>query len=151
MIRLRPMRESDLDDVLALERVCFADPWVREAFLAEIDDSPQIRWPMIAVGPDLAGYVVAWFIEDEAHLANLAVAPAERRRGLGRRLVEAVLEEARRRGARWVRLEVRVTNEPALRLYGGFGFLPVGLRKAYYADNQEDALLLELDLTAGRD
>jgi ribosomal-protein-alanine N-acetyltransferase len=145
-IRLRLMQERDLEAVLGLERTCFADPWVREAFLAEIEGSPHIRWPVVAVGSGLAGYVVAWFIEDETHLANLAVVPACRRRGLGRRLVRAVLTEAARRRARWIRLEVRGSNMAALALYQSMGFRPVGRRKHYYADNGEDALLLELDL-----
>lgn len=145
-IRLRLMQERDLEAVLDLERTCFADPWVRAAFLAEIEDAPHIRWPVVAVGPELAGYVVAWFIEDETHLANLAVAPACRRQGLGHRLVGAVLTEAARRGARWIRLEVRDSNTAALALYHAFGFRPVGRRKHYYVDNGEDALLLELDL-----
>lgn len=147
-IRLRLMQERDLEAVLELERVCFTDPWVREAFLAEIEDAPHIRWPVVAVGSALAGYVIAWFIEDETHLANLAVAPAFRRRGLGRRLVRAVLSEAARRGARWIRLEVRGSNTAALTLYQAMGFRPVGRRKHYYADNGEDALLLECDLEA---
>jgi ribosomal-protein-alanine N-acetyltransferase len=146
-IRMRLMEEQDLEAVLALERTCFADPWVREAFLAEIGDAPPVRWPLVAMGVELAGYVVAWFIEDEAHLANLAVAPEFRRRGLGRRLVRAVLEEAARRGTRWIRLEVRESNAAARALYQALGFRPVGRRRSYYADNGEDALLLELDLT----
>jgi ribosomal-protein-alanine N-acetyltransferase len=145
-VRLRLMDERDLEAVLALERACFADPWSRESFLAEIEDSPQIRWPLVAVGEELAGYVVAWFVEDEAHLANLAIAPGYRRRGLASRLVRAVLAEARRRGSRWIQLEVRVTNTAALALYQGLGFRSVGRRHQYYADTREDAWIMQFDL-----
>jgi ribosomal-protein-alanine N-acetyltransferase len=146
MIRLRPMTEADLEAVVALEAECFADPWVQESFRAEIEGTPDVRWPLVAVGPELAGYVVAWFVADEAHLANLAVAVPYRRRGLGRRMVETVIAEAVRRGARWVQLEVRVSNSAALGLYQGLGFRAVGRRRQYYADTGEDAWVMQLDL-----
>ncbi len=146
-VLLRMMDCADLDQVVALERSCFGDPWPRESFQAELADAPRVRWPLVAFrGGSLAGYVIGWFIEDEAHLANLAVAPALRRRGLGRRLLAALLAEASRRGSRWILLEVRPSNLAALSLYGEFGFRPVGRRRAYYADTQEDALVMQLEL-----
>ena len=144
---LRLMQFGDLDEVVALERESFGDPWHREAFLAEIRGAPRVRWPVVAFCPDgLAGYVIAWFVADEAQVANLAVAPSQRGRGLGRRLLEAVLEEARERGCRSVHLEVRPSNTVALSLYESAGFRQVGRRRHYYADTGEDALVMRLDL-----
>ena len=141
------MAMGDLSEVAELEKVCFRDPWSRASFEAELRAEPTSWCWIVRIGGQLAGYMIAWFIEDEAHLANLAVAPEFRRRGLGRRLVRAVLEEAARRGTRWIRLEVRESNAAARALYQALGFRPVGRRRSYYADNGEDALLLELDLT----
>jgi ribosomal-protein-alanine N-acetyltransferase len=147
---IRLMRVEDLEEVLDLERRSFGDPWQRESFLMEIEGAPRVRWPLVALGPaGLAGYVVAWFVADEAQIANLAIVPGLRRRGLGRLLLERVLAEARRRGCRCAHLEVRPSNAAALSLYAGLGFRPVGRRRQYYADTGEDALVMRLDLPAG--
>jgi len=145
---LRPMRAGDLDAVTALERVCFSDPWSRQSFESEIDDPDNIHWARVALRDErLAGYVIGWFVLDEAHVANLAVAPMYRFLGLGRRLLLLSIGEARRRQARWLGLEVRPSNAAALALYQGLGFRLTGVRKRYYRDNGEDALVLTLDLT----
>jgi ribosomal-protein-alanine N-acetyltransferase len=145
---VRPMGACDLDAVVALERVCFSDPWSRQSFEAEIDDPDDIHWARVALRDErLAGYVIGWFVLDEAHVANLAVAPMYRFLGLGRRLLLLAVGEARRRQARWLGLEVRPSNSAALALYRGLGFRLTGVRKGYYRDNREDALVLTLDLT----
>ncbi len=145
---LRPMRAADLEAVTALERHCFSDPWSRQSFESEIDDPEDIHWARVALRDGrLAGYVIGWFVLDEAHVANLAVAPMYRFLGLGRRLLLLAIGEARRRGARWLGLEVRPSNAAALALYRGLGFRLTGVRKRYYRDNGEDALVLTLDLT----
>jgi ribosomal-protein-alanine N-acetyltransferase len=145
------MRGEDLDRVLQLERRCFGDPWSRASFESEVADHDGLHWAQVALrGSRLAGYVVAWFVLDEAHVANLAVAPMYRFHGLGRRLVRLALSEARRRGARWVGLEVRMSNAAARALYGSFGFKPTGRRRGYYRNGEarEDALVMTLDLSA---
>ncbi|MCK4412147.1 MAG: ribosomal protein S18-alanine N-acetyltransferase [Candidatus Eisenbacteria sp.] len=149
-LALRPMGEDDLDAVVALERACFGDPWPRACFQAEVDEAPDVRWPLVAVGPGgPAGFAIAWFIGDKVQIANLAVAPAYRRRGLGRRFLEAILAEAERRGAREIHLEVRDSNAAALALYRRIGFRIVGRRRHYYGEGGEDALLMRQDLTPG--
>ena len=145
---LRLMQTGDLDGVVALERESFGDPWRRESFLAEIRGAPRVRWPLVAIGPDgLAGYVIAWFVADEAQVANLAVSPGLRGRGLGRLLLRAVLAEAHERDCRSVHLEVRPSNAIARALYESTGFREVGRRRHYYADTGEDALVMRLDLS----
>lgn len=145
---VRPMERADLPAVLALERVCFTDPWSRQSFEAEIADPDDIRWARVALrGDRLAGYVICWFVLDEAHVANLAVSPMYRFLGLGRRLLGLSIAEARARRARWLGLEVRPSNAAALALYRSEGFQLTSVRKRYYRDNLEDALVLTLDLT----
>ena len=152
MFEFRLMSEGDLEGVLQLERACFQDPWEQESFESEIAGAPRTRWPLVAVRDDaLAGYVIAWFIEGQAHVANLAVAPEWRRQGLGFQLMRAAIVEALRRGARWIGLEVRASNRPAVSLYRKMGFRPAGLRKGYYSDVREDALVMTLVLAQEAD
>ncbi|MCK4305762.1 MAG: ribosomal protein S18-alanine N-acetyltransferase [Candidatus Eisenbacteria sp.] len=151
---IRPMMPADLDKVLVLERRCFADPWPRESFEIESSGDQGVHWSMVALrGQRLAGYVIAWYVLDKAHLANLAVSPMYRHLGLGRQLVELALEEARTRGARGMDLEVRPTNEAATALYSKMGFRLAGKRKGYYRGTPgcEDALVMTFDLSGSSD
>jgi [ribosomal protein S18]-alanine N-acetyltransferase len=145
---VRRMQAGDLDAVAALEQVCFSDPWSRLSFESEIGDPDGIHWAQVALREGrMAGYVIGWFVLDEAHIANLAVAPMYRFLGLGRRMLLLAIGEARRREARWLGLEVRPSNAAGMALYRGLGFRLTGVRKRYYRDNGEDALVLTLDLT----
>jgi [ribosomal protein S18]-alanine N-acetyltransferase len=141
-LEIRPMIESDLDAVVAMEVACFPDAWSRESFESEVND-PQIHWPLVAFHRnELIGYLVVWYVLDEAHIANICISPPYRRKGLATQLFTAALAEARRRGTRRFDLEVRVSNEQARKLYENLGFAPLGIRRRYYADNREDALLM---------
>lgn len=144
---LRDLKPEDLDRVLALENEVFIDPWIRESFEAEIGSVEGVHWARTAWrGSRLAGYVVAWFVLDEVHLANLAIAKVYRHLGLGGLLLECMLEEARLRSSRWVGLEVRQSNEGAQAFYRKYGFRPAGIRKGYYRVGREDALVMALEL-----
>jgi ribosomal-protein-alanine N-acetyltransferase len=148
-IMLRRADAGDLDAVVTIERASFTDPpWSRDSFLALVD-SPRAYFTVACESPGggVIGYVVAWFVADEAEIANLAVAPERRGRGVGSRLLDAALAEARVAGARVVHLEVRDSNAAARALYGSRGFSPVGRRRHYYRDPVEDALLLRRDVT----
>ncbi|HZS62051.1 MAG TPA: ribosomal protein S18-alanine N-acetyltransferase [Gemmatimonadaceae bacterium] len=149
-IVLRRAEKTDLDAVVAIERASFTDPpWSRESFTALVD-SPRAYFTVACEPPTgaVVGYVVAWFVVDEAEIANLAVAPDRRGRGVGSRLLDAALTEARLAGAIVVHLEVRDSNAAARALYDSRGFEAVGRRRRYYRDPVEDALLLRRDLTA---
>ena len=121
----------------------FSDPWSTQDFR----DCVAFALFLVAVGPDdgVSGYVVALEAADEGEILNLAVAPAGRRRGLGRALVEQMLEALRGRGVRQVYLEVRESNAPARALYASRGFTEVGRRKQYYRRPVEDAIVLRVD------
>jgi [ribosomal protein S18]-alanine N-acetyltransferase len=149
-VTLRRADAGDLDSVVAIERASFSDPpWSRDSFIALVD-SPRAYFTVACESPAgvVIGYVVAWFVADEAEIANLAVAPDRRARGVGSRLLDAALAEARLAGARVVHLEVRDSNVPARALYGSRGFSAVGRRRRYYRDPVEDALLLRREFTS---
>ena len=144
LVSTGPARREDVAGVVRLEERCYADPWPRDSFVPLLDN-PQVFFHVARggeVGQDVSGYVVAWFVLDEAELANLAVAPSARRQGIGGRLLDAALGEASARGTRQMFLEVRASNQAALELYGSREFEQVGRRKGYYRTPVEDALIL---------
>ena len=137
---------ADVSEVAAMEQVCYSDPWPESAFMG-IHENPAVHFS-VARDPKggLAGYVVAWFVADEGEIANLAVQPGQRRRGVGRALLDAVLTDAASRGTSTLYLEVRESNTAARELYGSRDFVEVGRRKRYYRSPQEDALILRCTL-----
>jgi ribosomal-protein-alanine N-acetyltransferase len=137
---------GDLDAVLALEVTAFADPWVRQAFEAALQERhARFRVARDADGA-LVGYVVAWFVLDEGEIANLAVDPSARRRGIGHALLEAIISEAREARVSRLFLEVRESNSAARALYESRGFTAIARRARYYRKPVEDAIVLRLDL-----
>jgi ribosomal-protein-alanine N-acetyltransferase len=143
--QLRRMCANDLDQVLAIEKRNFPEPWTRRAFLAEIATKP-ISQPLVAVYDDqIIGYVVPWFIVDEMQIADIAVHEDFRRRGLAKQMLALVCELAQRRGCRLAHLEVRSSNAAGRRLYESMGFYITGVRRDYYGP-AEDALLLSKNL-----
>lgn len=143
-IVIRTLRPSDTREVARLEREIFSDPWPETAFQREALGEEE-SWSRVAVDEGtgrVLGYMVAWFLADEAHLANVAVVSGERRVGLGQRLLDDLIAEGRRRRGRAVILEVRRSNRAAQELYRKNGFLTVMVRHGYYRDNKEDALVM---------
>ena len=151
--RIEPMRVEDLDEVLEIERASFPQPWSRHAFLYELRENRVARlWVGRAADEPNApviAYLCLWLIADEVHVTNFAVHPSHRQRGIGRQLLGTLLELYRQQGAARAALEVRPSNHGARRLYEAFGFRQVGLRRGYYFDTGEDALLMEARLGPG--
>ncbi|HEY7649827.1 MAG TPA: ribosomal protein S18-alanine N-acetyltransferase [Methylomirabilota bacterium] len=143
------MRSADLEEVLAIERASFSMPWSRGAFLYELEQNRVARCYVVREDGRLIGYICLWEVADEVHITNVAVHPDLRRRGVGRSLLSAVLDDARQRKLRLVVLEVRPSNAEALGLYESFGFRVVGRRRGYYYDTGEDALVMEASLVEG--
>jgi [ribosomal protein S18]-alanine N-acetyltransferase len=139
--RVRSMTTDDLSAVLAIERRVQPSPWSEAVFRAEIGREDRCYLVAEADGR-VAGYAGMIRIVDEAHVANVAVAPELQGRGIGATLVLALHREAVRLGLGALTLEVRAGNDRAKALYRRFGYAPVGVRKGYYADNGEDALVL---------
>jgi len=139
------MRPSDLDGVMAIEEVSFPTPWSREMFL---EDFPRAFSDTLVAGADdeVLGYAVCWTIAGESHLLNIAVHPARRGQGIGRALLSECIRRAARAGASLIFLEVRAGNEAAQRLYRSMGFVFRGVRKRYYTDTGEDAVVLDREV-----
>lgn len=141
-VRIRRMRTGDVDAVTAIEQATFARPWSRESFRQEMERNKAARYLVAEKGGEVIGYAGAWIILDESHITNIAVAEAERGRGVGRKLTEALMQYISNLGAAYATLEVRVSNVRAQNLYKSLGFVSVGKRKRYYEDNGEDAFLM---------
>ncbi len=147
--KLRRMRLSDIDQVHALEERIFPTPWTRKSYEFELQRNPASEQWVIEAWSEhgewiVVAYSVCWQLGDEIHVANLAVAPKYRHRGLGRRLLHHVLARAAEKEMKSATLEVRSGNQAAQALYVSFGFEVVGRRKRYYSNNREDALLMQL-------
>lgn len=137
----RPIREADLDAIVAIERASFSDPWSRESFRS-MCAHPHAITRVIERDGVVVGYTIAWMIGDEAELANLAVAPAARRAGIGRALLDDLLAEVEARGGATIHLEVRAGNAGAQALYASRGFVAQGRRRLYYQSPEEDAVVM---------
>lgn len=141
-VEIVPMRRAHVRDVLAIERAVYPRPWSAALFFSELAQ-PKTRHYVIAVLEEkVIGYGGVMVHADEAHITNVAVEPDLHHRGVGRALMVNLMRMARAREANTVALEVRVSNWSAQRLYAWFGFRPIGVRKNYYAESGEDALVM---------
>jgi ribosomal-protein-alanine N-acetyltransferase len=150
LVTIRPMQIEDLEAVLAIDRQSFSLPWPESAYRYELlQNSASLCLVAETEGMggmrQVVGMVVVWIIMDEAHIATLAVHPSYRRSGIGSRLLTEALERSVGRGARRAMLEVRASNVIAQTMYEHFGFKVVYRRPKYYRDNNEDALLMDLE------
>ncbi len=143
-MRIRQMDVRDLPQVMAIEEASFADPWLPEAFLCEIE-GPLSHAAVLEDDSGIVGYTTFRTVVDEGHLMNVAVASERRGEGWGRRLLTYVIETCRGRGAIYLYLEVRRSNVPARSMYERAGFVEQGIRRKYYRDG-EDAILMVLFL-----
>jgi ribosomal-protein-alanine N-acetyltransferase len=140
------MGPTDLDAVMAIEEVSFPTPWSREMFRE--DFARDFSDALVAAGPgdEVLGYAVCWTIAGESHLLNIAVHPSRRGEGIGRALLSECLRRAARAGSSLIFLEVRAGNEAAQRLYRSMGFEFRGIRKGYYTDTGEDAVIFDREV-----
>jgi len=144
-VDIRPMTVKDVPQVGALEKEIFSDPWSEASFRREVEEGGETSWLRVAVeegSERLVGYCVAWFVADEVHLANVAVAPDLRRRGLAQRILVELMEAGAAKGSRMVVLEVRRSNVAAQALYHRNGFFTAMIRRGYYRNDKEDALVM---------
>lgn len=143
---IRRMLLQDLDQVLRVEQRSFTAPWTRQAFLGELVENRLARYIVAEYEGEIVGYGGLWLIMDEGHITNIAVDPTFRGRKLGERLLQALMSLCAAAGGGKMTLEVRVTNTIAQNLYRKYGFERVGVRKGYYTDNKEDAIIMWADL-----
>ena len=147
IIHIRRMQLEDLEQVHAIDRASFSMPWPESSYRYELLENPSSRsWVAVAEATDgnqpVIGVVVLWLIEDEAHIATIAVQPEYRGQGISREMLAVALINMIQEGARLATLEVRANNLIAQALYGRFRFEIVGRRPRYYRDNNEDALIM---------
>jgi ribosomal-protein-alanine N-acetyltransferase len=141
-VELLAMRRRHLKAVIAIEQRIFPSPWSIGLYLGELSQPATRAYYVARVGGEVVGYGGMMMVVGEAHVTNIGVAPEWQRHGIGRRLLLQLAREARRRSGQHLTLEVRVSNLGAQELYREFGFVPAGIRKNYYAEVHEDALIM---------
>jgi ribosomal-protein-alanine N-acetyltransferase len=142
VIELVRMRRRDLRRVMAIEQAVFPEPWSHAVFVSELSLRKGRAYRVARIGRETVGYVGLMFVEDEAHVTTVAVAPEHQRRGIGTQIMLGAVAIALEEGARRISLEVAVGNERAQAVYRRFGFMPVGIRKGYYQLTGEDAYVM---------
>ncbi|HLC06047.1 MAG TPA: ribosomal protein S18-alanine N-acetyltransferase [Anaerolineales bacterium] len=150
---VRAMELEDLANVLEIDRLSFPVPWPERSYRYELTENPASNLLVAESNGSIrrvVGFIGSWLIADEVHISTLAVHPSFRGLGLGKTLLEAILDQTARRGAEIATLEVRVSNTTAIDLYRKTGFEVVGRRPGYYRDNGEDALLMTLSGLRGQ-
>ncbi|MFN8223801.1 MAG: ribosomal protein S18-alanine N-acetyltransferase [Gaiellales bacterium] len=141
-LTLRALRRGDLDEVEAIEQVAYAAPWSRTMFLSELSKPGSRTFGAFDLEGILLGYLLLSRQAGDWHVMNVAVHPEHRRRGVASALIARMLEDTATEPANGYTLEVRVSNTGAVALYERFGFRVHGVRKGYYLDNREDALIM---------
>jgi ribosomal-protein-alanine N-acetyltransferase len=142
----RKMVLSDLDRVMEIENASFSVPWSRDAYLMELTQNHFAKYLVVEVDGEVVGYAGMWVILDEAHITNIAIHPDHRGKKIGEELMRRMMALGVAHGAERMTLEVRVSNIPAQKMYEKLGFVSHGVRKGYYTDNNEDALIMWVDL-----
>lgn len=134
--------KEHIEDIIEVENLSFKIPWSRQSIMDEFIHNEAAVYFCALSDSKAIGYAGMWQICDEGHITNIAVHPEFRRSGVGSLLIESLLEEAGKRSLTALTLEVRKSNFSAQSIYRKYGFKEGGLRKAYYADNNEDALIM---------
>ncbi|MBF0528161.1 MAG: ribosomal protein S18-alanine N-acetyltransferase [Deltaproteobacteria bacterium] len=146
-LTVEAMTTTDLECILAIERGSFPHPWTKDGFMTELNRRPA-RCLVLLYDRAVCGYLIFWWLPPEMHLLNIAVHPSHRQQGLGRFLIKYMLDYGRETGIHEVFLEVRPSNTAARRLYESLGFSAIGIRKNYYSEEHEDAIVMTCRLIA---
>ncbi len=141
-IIIREMEEKDLDRIMEVEKSAFTTPWSRDSFLLEITKNQLAKYFIAEVEGIPVGYGGIWLILDEGHITNIAVDKDYKRLGIGEKILEALIDICKEFEIIAMTLEVRADNEPAKNLYKKYGFLEYGIRPNYYADDNQDAIVM---------
>ena len=142
MITLEPMELKHLDEVFAVECESFTIPWTKNAFRKEIVENQLGLYVVAIEDGHVLGYGGMWHVITEGHITNVAVRESARRRGIGDRIIKELIRIAKEKEMIGITLEVRMHNAAAQRLYTRNGFVPEGIRRNYYQDTKEDAIIM---------
>lgn len=143
-VEFAAMTPLHLNRIMEIEQACFTTPWSKNTFYRELVSNPYATYTVAMVAEEVVGYAGTWLVLDESHVTNIAVAPEWRRQGVARKLLDHLLAISLQQGAVSMTLEVRRSNAAAQNLYEEFGFVVAGVRKGYYTDDKEDALIMWL-------
>lgn len=142
-VKIRPMRKEDIDSVISVEAMAYGEHhWSKDSFLSELSNDLAKYFSVFNENDELIAYCGSWHILEEAHITNIAVSTDYRRKHIGEALLKTVIDECYKNMVKYITLEVRASNNPAIALYEKYGFKSLGLRKGYYQDNNEDALIM---------
>lgn len=141
-VKFRKMTIHDVTEVYEIEKQSFTLAWTKEAFEQEMLKNEFAYYVLAETQEGVVGYCGMWLVMDEAHITNIAISPKERGKKFGEALMKEAIETAKAQGAKLMTLEARVSNIAALNLYKKLGFKNGGIRKGYYTDNQEDAIVM---------
>ncbi len=139
---IRQAELGDVDDIYEIEKLCFPDPWSRGSIRYELEENQSAFYIVAEHSGHVVGYAGLWWILDEGHITNVAVKPGYRNRKIAEGIIRTLIDHTVAEGIGHHTLEVRRSNEPAIRLYEKFGFQVEGVRKGYYAFENEDALIM---------
>lgn len=142
-VTIKRLKPEDVDGVIQIEQLCYGDHhWSKESFLNELRNDLAYYYSLYTKEGELAGYAGCWHILEEAHITTIAVAPNFRRKHFAQALLKQIIDDCYSAKIKYITLEVRVSNTPAINLYTKYGFSSFGTRKKYYQDNNEDALIM---------
>jgi len=139
---IRYANKNDVKGMTYIDEVCFSVPWSEKSFFEEINKNKLARYLIAEIAGRIAGYAGIWIILDEGHITNVAVHPDFRRRKIAKTLISGLLDRAQAEGAKSYTLEVRASNKSAISLYKSLDFKISGIRKEYYEDDNEDAIIM---------
>ncbi|MBD1224650.1 ribosomal protein S18-alanine N-acetyltransferase [Virgibacillus halodenitrificans] len=145
-IVIRKMHIIDVDAVMEVENATFSTPWTTDIFYQELVDNDYAHYFVMEADKKIIGYVGLWLVIDDAQITNIAIMPGYRGNKLGEKLFEFTIQQILLLGGTRLSLEVRKSNTIAQRMYRKFGLVPGGIRKNYYTDNQEDAIVMWVNL-----
>ena len=142
-IKIQRMQKSDVDNVINIEEKAYGEHhWSKESFLNELSNDLARYYAAFDINGNLLGYAGCWQILEEVHITNITVSPDFRRQKIGERLLRQIIDDCYKNKAKYITLEVRVSNNAAIKLYEKYGFKSLGTRKGYYQNNNEDALIM---------
>ncbi len=139
---IRQANIDDADAIFEIEHLCFPDPWSKDSLHHELAENPRAFYIVAELDEIVVGYAGLWWIGDEGHITNVAVRPGYRNRRIASGIINVMIEFTTKEGIRHHTLEVRASNKPAIGLYQKYGFEVEGVRRGYYLNNGEDALIM---------
>lgn len=139
---IRQADAADVDAIVKIEKLCFSQPWSHQAMYEELTQNKLAFYLVGEIEGQVAGYAGLWWVVDEGHITNVAVRPEFRKRGIAKGIIQLLLDFTEKEGIMSHTLEVRRSNEAAKHLYANFGFTEEGVRKGYYQDDNEDAIIM---------